>query len=62
MRILLAEDDRRIATDVAKALRANGYVVEAVSDGEEAWFRGIPKTTLRSSLTSDCRKWMACPF
>lgn len=40
MRILLAEDDRRIAADVAKALRANGYVVEAVSDGEEAWFRG----------------------
>ena len=40
MRILLAEDDRRIAADVAKALRASGYVVEAVSDGEEAWFRG----------------------
>ena len=40
MRILLAEDDRRIAADVAKALRANGYVVESVSDGEEAWFRG----------------------
>jgi DNA-binding response OmpR family regulator len=40
MRILLAEDDRRIAADVAKALRANGYVVETVGDGEEAWFRG----------------------
>jgi DNA-binding response OmpR family regulator len=40
MRILLAEDDRRIAADVAKALRASGYVVETVSDGEEAWFRG----------------------
>jgi len=40
MCILLAEDDRRIAADVAKALRANGYVVEAVADGEEAWFRG----------------------
>jgi DNA-binding response OmpR family regulator len=40
MRILLAEDDRRIAADVAKALRANGYVVEVVGDGEEAWFRG----------------------
>ena len=41
MRILLAEDDRRIAADVAKALRASGYVVEAVSDGEEAWFRNV---------------------
>lgn len=40
MRILLAEDDRRIAADVAKALRANGYVVEVVGDGEETWFRG----------------------
>jgi DNA-binding response OmpR family regulator len=40
MRILLAEDDRRIAADVAEALRANGYVVEVASDGEEAWFRG----------------------
>lgn len=40
MRILLAEDDGRIAADVAKVLRANGYVVEVVSDGEEAWFRG----------------------
>lgn len=40
MRILLAEDDRRIAADLAKALRANGYVVEVVGDGEEAWFRG----------------------
>ena len=40
MRVLLAEDDRRIAADVSKALRASGYVVEAVGDGEEAWFRG----------------------
>jgi DNA-binding response OmpR family regulator len=40
MRILLAEDDRRIAADVGRALRANGYVVEVVGDGEEAWFRG----------------------
>ncbi len=40
MRVLLAEDDRRIATDVARALEASGYVAETVSDGEEAWFRG----------------------
>ena len=40
MRILVAEDDRRIATDVARALEAAGYVVETVRDGEEAWFRG----------------------
>ncbi|MEY9884661.1 response regulator transcription factor [Bradyrhizobium sp. USDA 329] len=40
MRLLLVEDDRRIAADVEKALRAAGYVVETVRNGEEAWFRG----------------------
>ena len=40
MRLLLVEDDRRIAADVAAALEAAGYVVETVRDGEEAWFRG----------------------
>ncbi|HEY1361653.1 MAG TPA: response regulator transcription factor [Xanthobacteraceae bacterium] len=40
MRVLLVEDDRRIAADIARALEASGYVVETVSDGEEAWFRG----------------------
>lgn len=40
MRVLLVEDDRRIASDIARALEAGGYVVEIVSDGEEAWFRG----------------------
>jgi two-component system, OmpR family, response regulator len=40
MRVLLVEDDRRIAADIARALEAAGYVVETVGDGEEAWFRG----------------------
>jgi DNA-binding response OmpR family regulator len=40
MRVLLVEDDRRIASDIARVLEAAGYVVEMVSDGEEAWFRG----------------------
>lgn len=40
MRVLLVEDDRRIAADVERALAAAGYVVETVRDGEEAWFRG----------------------
>ena len=40
MRVLLVEDDRRIASDVTRALQAAGYVVETVSDGEDAWFRG----------------------
>ncbi len=40
MRVLLAEDDRRIASDVSRALRANGYVVDVVGNGEDAWFNG----------------------
>jgi DNA-binding response OmpR family regulator len=40
MRLLLVEDDRRIGSDIERALAAAGYVVETVRDGEEAWFRG----------------------
>jgi two-component system OmpR family response regulator len=40
MRVLVVEDDRRIAADLERALAAAGYVVEIVRDGEEAWFRG----------------------
>ena len=40
MRILLVEDDERIARDVAAALTAAGYLVERESEGEEAWFKG----------------------
>lgn len=40
MRVLLVEDDRRIAADVRAALTAAGYVVELARDGEDAWFKG----------------------
>jgi DNA-binding response OmpR family regulator len=40
MRLLLVEDDPRIARDIERVLEANSYVVETVRDGEEAWFRG----------------------
>lgn len=40
MRILVVEDEAAIAQDVASALEANGFVVDVVADGEEAWFRG----------------------
>lgn len=40
MRVLLVEDDRRIAADVEGALKAAGYVVEIARDGEDAWFLG----------------------
>lgn len=40
MRILVVEDDRRIAADIVRALEAAGYVVEVARDGEESWFLG----------------------
>ncbi|TPK92391.1 response regulator transcription factor [Mesorhizobium sp. B2-4-12] len=40
MRILLAEDEPRIAADVAAALKASGMAVDVVREGEEAWFAG----------------------
>ena len=40
MRILVVEDERRIANDIAAALKASGYATDIVGDGEEAWFRG----------------------
>ena len=39
MRVLVVEDEKRIARDIASPLERAGYVVEVVRDGEEAWFR-----------------------
>ncbi|SMH55270.1 response regulator transcription factor [Mesorhizobium australicum] len=40
MRVLLVEDDRLIREDVAAALEAGGFVVDAVANGEDGWFQG----------------------
>jgi two-component system, OmpR family, response regulator len=40
MRILIAEDEARVAADIAEAVTAGGYVAEIAPDGEEAWFKG----------------------
>ncbi len=40
MRILLAEDEPRVAADITAALERSGYVVDRVADGEAAWFHG----------------------
>ena len=36
MRVLVAEDDRGLREVLARGLRENGYVVDAVADGQEA--------------------------
>jgi DNA-binding response OmpR family regulator len=40
MKILVVEDEPRIASDVATTLRASGMAVDTVGDGESAWFSG----------------------
>ncbi|MBR0718383.1 response regulator transcription factor [Bradyrhizobium liaoningense] len=40
MRVLVVEDDQRIASDVSRTLEASGYVVDTVANGEDAWFLG----------------------
>ncbi len=40
MRILVVEDEQKIASDIARALEASGYIPDIVRDGEQAWFRG----------------------
>jgi two-component system, OmpR family, response regulator len=40
MRVLIAEDERRVAEGIAEAAAANGFVAEIAPDGEDAWFRG----------------------
>ncbi|HET8900235.1 MAG TPA: response regulator transcription factor [Rhodanobacteraceae bacterium] len=40
MRCLVVEDHADIRDDIQRALEAAGFVVDAVEDGESAWFRG----------------------
>lgn len=40
MRVLVVEDDPRIARRLISVLQEAGYAVDRVGDGEEAWFRG----------------------
>lgn len=40
MRVLIVEDEQKVAEDIARALNASGFVCDIVADGEEAWFRG----------------------
>lgn len=40
MRVLLVEDDPKVAEGVVSALETSGYVVDHVNDGEAAWFKG----------------------
>jgi len=40
MRILVVEDEARVAADIASALTNAGYLPDIVDNGEDAWFQG----------------------
>jgi len=40
MKVLVVEDEPRIAADVSGALKAAGMAVDLATDGEDAWFKG----------------------
>ena len=40
MRVLIVEDEIRIAQNIREAVNGSGYVSEVVGDGDEAWFQG----------------------
>ncbi len=40
MKVLVVEDEPRIAGEIAAALKASGLAVDTVGDGEAAWFSG----------------------
>jgi DNA-binding response OmpR family regulator len=44
MKVLVVEDEPRIAADLSAALKASGMAVDVATDGEEAWFRGDTET------------------
>ena len=40
MKVLVVEDEPRIAADISAALKGSGMVVDLATDGEDAWFKG----------------------
>jgi DNA-binding response OmpR family regulator len=40
LRILVVEDEGKIAADIIGTLEASGYQTDRAADGEEAWFKG----------------------
>lgn len=44
MKVLVVEDEPRIAADISAALKGSGMVVDLATDGEDAWFKGDTET------------------
>ncbi len=44
MRILIVEDEARIADLIAEVLESEGYIAEIAIDGEDGWAKGGTET------------------
>ena len=44
MKVLVVEDEPRIAAEITTALAASGFATDVVADGEQAWFKGDTET------------------
>lgn len=54
MRLLIVEDEKRLALSLAGGLRAEGYAVDVVHDGLEGLHLAAGEVTTSSSSTSCC--------
>ena len=50
MRILIVEDDREVAGNIAKMLRESGHVVDMAHDGESYYAGLIQKESIQKEL------------
>jgi len=60
MRILLVEDDSRLASFITKGMKEAGYVVDHAADGNEGLALAPPNHMTRLSSISCCRSWTDC--
>lgn len=58
MRVLVAEDDKRIAQSLSVALAAAGFVTELSANGEDAWFREKRRHSMPLFWISAFLAWM----
>ena len=59
MRILLIEDDVKIASFVEKGLRAAGYAVDHVADGEAGLGMALNESYDQAIIDLCCPNWTA---
>lgn len=54
MRLLIVEDEKRLALSLAKGLTAEGFAVDVVHDGPEGLHRALEESTTWWCSTSCC--------